>query len=421
MEGVLDRLGDAVAALTEVDVDVLTDPELHALVVGVERLSAQLTVAAAPLLDRWAQRQVWADNGSKSAAARLSRELGCSKQRAAAQLRRATSLASMPLTAAAGVAGELALDKIDLLTRANSTPRRDLFTRDEHVLVNGIRGLPFHDALRAVRHWEHRSDAALDRDHEEAEAQRDANRLHCSSTLDGMTAVDGMLDPINGAIVSGEIGRLEAEIREADRGAGIERTPAQRRAAALVEMARRSTAKPDGSRPADPLFVIHAGEGTLADLCETANGTVITPAHLTPFLDDAMLEIVLFDGPTTVISVSKQRSFTGALRRAIEARDRYCQHPSGCDVSADLCDVDHIVPFSQGGPTAQWNGRLECPTHNRNSDKHDHGAIPFPPREVTRDDERNARRRWRLRRRGWNLIELPLADLPDWPGLPRAS
>ena len=93
-----------------------------------------------------------------------------------------------------------------------------------------------------------------------------------------------------------------------------------------------------------------------------------------------MYEVVLFDGPSTVVSVSNKRLFTGALRRAIEVRDRHCQHPSGCDEPADRCDVDHIVPASRGGPTSQGNGRLECKVHNRNPVKHDHGALPRPDR-----------------------------------------
>ena len=110
-----------------------------------------------------------------------------------------------------------------------------------------------------------------------------------------------------------------------------------------------------------------------------------------------MLETVLFDGPSTVVSVSKRRTFTGALRRAIEVRDRHCQHPAGCDVPADRCDVDHIVPAARGGPTSQANGRLQCPTHNRNAAKHDHGAQPRPDRTVTILDEIRATIRWRMR------------------------
>ena len=70
-----------------------------------------------------------------------------------------------------------------------------------------------------------------------------------------------------------------------------------------------------------------------------------------------------------MIDVSQRRRFTGAVRRAIQVRDRHCQHPSGCDIPAPGCDIDHIQPRSQRGPTNQDNGRLPCPTHNRHPDK----------------------------------------------------
>jgi hypothetical protein len=52
-----------------------------------------------------------------------------------------------------------------------------------------------------------------------------------------------------------------------------------------------------------------------------------------------------------------QPARTPGLRRAIEVRDRHCQHPSGCDVPAEECDIDHKVPYSEGGLTTQGNGR----------------------------------------------------------------
>ena len=60
----------------------------------------------------------------------------------------------------------------------------------------------------------------------------------------------------------------------------------------------------------------------------------------------------------------RSRFFTGALRRAIQLRDRHCTHP-GCDTPADDCDVDHRVPYAKGGRTDQSNGGLKCPHHNR--------------------------------------------------------
>ncbi len=106
------------------------------------------------------------------------------------------------------------------------------------------------------------------------------------------------------------------------------------------------------------------------------------------------MEVVLFDGPTTVLGTSRRRSFTGAVRRAIQVRDRHCQHPSGCDTPADECDIDHIIPWGEGGVTDQFNGRLQCSTHNRHPDRHDHDATPIPPEQITILRELRARLRW---------------------------
>ena len=159
-------------------------------------------------------------------------------------------------------------------------------------------------------------------------------------------------------------------------------------------MATRSASTPVGAQRPKPLFTALVGDDTTARLCELANGTVITPGMLVPYIGVAEMETVLFDGPFTVIAASTARSFTGRLRRAIEVRDRHCQHPSGCDVPVERCDVDHIVPDRLGGKTTQFNGRLECRPHNRDATLHDHGATPYPERPVTVLDEIRARLRW---------------------------
>jgi len=46
-------------------------------------------------------------------------------------------------------------------------------------------------------------------------------------------------------------------------------------------------------------------------------------------------------------------------------RDRRCYHRF-CDLPAEACQVDHIIPWSHDGPATQANGRLACDYHNRN-------------------------------------------------------
>jgi Domain of unknown function (DUF222) len=179
-----------------------------------------------------------------------------------------------------------------------------------------------------------------------------------------------LLDPVGGAAFKSELDRLEHRLYLADKKTGNLRTVTQRRADALVEMAHRSrTSKAGGLRPR-PLITIHTGEQAFARICELAHGTVITPGQTVPHLTQADIERIVFDGPDRVLSVSRRRRFTRALRRAIEARDRHCQHPSGCDEPADNCDVDHQQPYAEGGLTCQENGGLQCHPHNRDENKH---------------------------------------------------
>jgi hypothetical protein len=395
----LDRLVEAVDALVTLAadgslVDGLTDPELDEFVVTVQRQRARLGAVAADAIGRWDDRGAWTGDGSRSAALRLSRDTNTSTQSAKVELRRARALRSMPATRSAVAEGRLSLDHVDLLARANQIWRDAVFADHEAFLVEQCERLRFDDARRMVDYWCQRADA--DRAEDNGEHRRRSAHLHCSETLDGERVISGRLDPIGGSIVEAELSRLEHELYLADRRDGVVRTASQRRAAALVEMATRSASAPaDGRRP-KPLFTVLIGDHTLSRLCELADGTVLPPGQLGVWLGLADLETVLFDGPSSIVSVSHRRTFTGALRRAIEVRDRRCQHPSGCDVPADRCDVDHIVPRARNGETSQFNGRLECPTHNRNADRHDHDATPLPSRPVTRLDEIRARLRWRM-------------------------
>lgn len=392
----LDDLAVAIDSLLAVDPNELTDAELHDLVTTVQRQRHRMAAAASSAISAWDKRLVWADNGAGSAAVRLANETSTSPSSAGIEVKRARRLRTMPHLADALAAGDLSPDHLDLLAKANQSWRNISFADHEETLVEQCKILRFRDARKMVDYWCARADA--DASEERAERQRNAAHLNVSSTLDGTVVVNGVLDPISGSIVSSEINRIERELYQADKRGGVTRTAAQRRAAALVEMATRSaTRAADGRRP-KPLFTALVGDETLSQLCELSNGTVVTPGSLFHYAGDADLEVVLFDGPTTVISVSHRRTFVGRLRRAVEVRDRHCQHISGCDVPADECDIDHIDPHANGGPTSQFNGKAECHPHNRDSDRHDHGGVPRPARPIDRLDEIRCRLRWQMLR-----------------------
>jgi hypothetical protein len=118
-----------------------------------------------------------------------------------------------------------------------------------------------------------------------------------------------------------------AEVRAAhvDRAteSHLARTAAQRRADAFVEMAKRSAAMDPNAVMPRPLFTVLVGYDSFSKTCELSCGTVVTPGQLVPHLAASDVERIVFDGPSRVIEVGvRQRFFTGALRRAIQVRDR---------------------------------------------------------------------------------------------------
>lgn len=406
---ILEELERSLNALAALDVDTLSDVELHRVTIAAQRSRDRLTAATVPAVARWDARGVWAANGARTAGARLAVETRSSKGGADAVLRRARALVDMPVTLAAAMSGGLSIDVVDLVVAANTPERRAVFAELEADLVEVLRGQRYRVAARSVRYWCDKADALLGLDGERAKHDRERSHLYASETIDGNVAISGQLDPVAGEIVTNELDRLIEQLQAHGAANGVERTLTQLRAAALVEMARRSAAMPGDARFSRPLFTVLIGDDRFRGLCQTATGAVITPHHLVPYLTDAMYEVVLFDGPHTIVSVSNKRLFGGALRRAVEVRDQFCQHPSECDEPAERCDVDHITPASQGGPTSQFNGRLECKVHNRNPAKHDHDAEPLPEHPV---DLLRARARWRLRQYWPDELHNPDPD-PD--------
>ena len=369
---VVQRLDDIAATLTALDLDTLNDDELHTLTIGARRGPGTRQRRRRALPRPLGHPPGVGDGPVPRAQSRLARELHCAPPTARRDLRRARSQSRLPGTTVAVAAGVLSIDHLDLLAPAETAdPAR--FARDESLLVEHCATVSlFRHAATIIGYWRHHSDqdAPL--------AEPDGASWHASTTLDGTVAVTGCLDAVGGVIYTTELDRLTEQLRLADHHSGVVRSAAQRRAAAQVEMAIRSAATPPGAKRPRPLFSALIGERTLAELCELAAGHLLPTAALAPHLDTADLEVVLFGGPTTVLSVSSKRSFTGAVRRAIELRDRHCQHPSGCDIPAARCDVDHIVPWPITHRTDQFNGRLECPTHNRHPHHHDHHATPLP-------------------------------------------
>lgn len=395
--GALSGLVDSIDALLAVDVSAMGGEELRAHVVRLEQQRSRLAIVVGDALTVWEERRGWEADGSLTAARAFARDTHSSDRARKEQLRIARALRQLPVTRQAVLDGRLSMDHAELFVRAAARHRRALFVRDERMLVDLCGGhLVFADSQRVIEYWIHAAD-------DEAGVLRqppEPSTLYLSrSEYSGEGHVQGHLSPVDMEIVGSELRRLEREIHLEDRRNGVRRTLAQRRGAALARMAGRSVNATGVT--ARPLFQIIVGDDTARRLCEAASGVVLHPDDLLPYVGSAVVESFLFDGPTTVIATTRKRTFTGALRAAIKVRDRRCRHRSGCETAAVHADVDHRRPTSRGGPTSQYNGRVECIPHNRLAHLHDEddpGDLQLARPDPTSIEALRVRIRWQYQR-----------------------
>ena len=326
----------------------------------------------AKVVGEWDGQMRWAGHGSKSAAAAL----GHARRIPADACRRIPKLArklrALPAVKLAWEAGRIDTAHVQRICAADNPRVHDDLVADQVEITRWAMDCHWEGFCRRLREWldEHDLDGA------EPDG-RSNRRAHCSKTLNDAWAVDAWLDPIGGSIFAKELERLVAKLYEEDLAEARERlgipeplpfqlrrTPEQRRADALVLMAERSATGPEDGRRGRILLTVLVGHDSLAKILEATNGIALRAGQLVPWIDALTIEQVLFDGPVDGGEGVQQRNFTGVVRKAVEVRDRGCQHPT-CHEPIDRCQVDHIIPVFADGPTSQENGRLLCGHHNR--------------------------------------------------------
>ena len=364
------------------------------MAVELAKVESRLVAARNRILGEWDRRAAWASGGARSAAAALAHRTREPKNECGARLWLERALTHLPLVREGWRSGDLTIAHARLLARARNARTAELLARDEAMLVDQAMRLSFGDFTRALAYWTMHADP--DGASESDLDRRARRRVSFDTTLSGMGSGSILLDPVSTEAVGGELERLSREQFEVDwakakaklgrdpRLSDLERTADQRRADALVEMARRSAAAPPNGKAPKPLFQDRLGSDAFSHLVQLASGQVLPPSALLPWLSSADIERYLFDGtPQRVISVSYRRTFDGALRDLIKVRDQFCYHET-CDIPADRCQIDHIEPWAAGGIAAQENGRVACDHHNRL--RHRRRPPPAPEAGVSRRD-----------------------------------
>jgi hypothetical protein len=210
-----------------------------------------------------------------------------------------------------------------------------------------------------------------------AEERAQARRRLDLSRLDGSNLVhlNGYLDTVTAAPLLTALDALCAPRNDitlgSTGGAADLRTATQRRHDALCEIGNRAqaTGKLPNHGGDRPQAVVTVGYQTLVDglhgLGLLDDGTPLTPTACRLMACDARILPVVMDGESQPLDLGRaQRLFTGALRRALNLRDRGCAFPH-CDRGIPWTEAHHCTPWYHGGRTELANGVLVCATHHR--------------------------------------------------------
>ena len=366
----LDAAVDVLAALEPADVD---DALAATMVVELRRVAARLAAVEAALIDRVDTARPWVEDGYLTTGHWLASSDNAPVDHARSDVRLARRLRSMPTTAAALAAGDVTVAHARKLASLNGPRTAAAFAEAEEFLVGQARTMRWPDFAKACAYWL-RLNTPDDPDPDKAD--RDHRHVALHDGLRGTGLLEGELTPVAKATVGGELDRLERELFEADWAAAkqlhgdattvadLARTTRQRRHDALVEMATRSATVPAGGKRPRPRVSVLVGYEAFKQMCELADGTLVSTATAASLLDEAVVERIVMDGASRVLDIGRARSFVGAARRAVEIVDRHCTG-TGCDVPADRCEIDHIWRYADGGPTRPDNGQAHCGPHNR--------------------------------------------------------
>jgi hypothetical protein len=219
-------------ALADDDVDALSGgqlrDQLQVLLTAVNRLNAEV----ARRVEAFDRRGLAADDGCRNAAAWLRAFGRLSGHTASGQVKRARLCRRLPMLAAAASSGDVSIEHVDRVVRLFERVGVDRLLEVETVLAEVARRVDAADLGRVCQ----RIVTHLDPDGVQPDAGRDfARRGITLSPFDGMMVVQGQLDPEGGTALATALDALMSPPE-----AGELRNPAQRRADALVDLARRA-------------------------------------------------------------------------------------------------------------------------------------------------------------------------------------
>ena len=324
-------------------------------------------------LARCSDTEEWAIDTEEAVAAELAAALRISQALAGSRLRYARAMRErLPAVAEVFKAGD-----IDCRTFQAVVYRTDLIT--DHDVLAAVDAqlaaqLPRWPSMTQGRLAGHidKIVAKADADAVRRRKERHAEREIWFADLDGgISHIEGSLLSPDAHALDKRLTALAATVCEHD-----PRNREQRRADALGALAAGADrlacrcGRGDcgaGKRPAATSVVIHViaeqatitGRGSTPASEVNANGLI--PPELVAELA-ASAKLVTLVHPVDA-DPEPSHAPSRALADFVRCRDLTCRWP-GCDRPAAECDIDHTIPYADGGPTHASNLKCYCRTHH---------------------------------------------------------
>ncbi len=403
--GAVRRATTAVVTLGDIDCSTMDAAELRGWLEGVEELRRSIeatTVAAAGAVDR---RNPFRGQGFFSAKTVIKHMCRLSCPEAHRRVQTARLHEALPDWATAEADGVVGVAQCELMARIAANPRLEsaVLERDAPALLDDAIKQSFDEFERRARTWEALADPAGDlARNERQKANRD---VMLRPRPDGGWTLTGNLAELAGAefaeifswFVEAEWHTDWAEARQrlGDNATtrDLIRTEAQRRADALVAMARAAASTPPGSQQPRPTVNVLVDQesfeahlrGETPDPRRYRDVVIRTQTGRRLHPDDAInaalighIRRVVYDSSGTVIDLGRRsRLFRGSSRDAVMLLLTTCVW-IGCDRPIAWCDADHSLGWKAHGATVPRNGGGLCQSHNQLKER------GF---EVSRDDE----------------------------------
>jgi hypothetical protein len=362
--GIAGKLAQAHAILADVATTICSDTSGPAAYEGLMELipaAGQLDLAMCLLAERVDRTAEFAADNAVSMAAWTRGRAHSSHRWASERLNAGRALVDiLPATLAAGLRGELTLEHITVIRLA-------VDGLDESLTATLDRALAAAAATLSPKDLRDMAAALLEEyapDKQDADRERKTTtgqKAHLSDTPDG-GRLDADLDAEGTAILRAALDKF---MPKPEPGVLL----SQRRAIALVEMARQSLDFGNGHEGAanKPHLVVQLSFEQLRDQLGVGylpdSGT-LPASTLRKLACDAKIIPMVLGADGMPMDVGRTtRVIPPAMRTALNYRDQGCAEPD-CDRPPSWTDAHHVVSWLDGGITALINLVLLCRRHH---------------------------------------------------------